>query len=419
MTMNEERHDTPRESWSTVAMRQLVTAWLDGSPLDESSLRNWLIGDGLPAVSDSVEPYAWILRGLPPGARRYAYESALAARAAALLDEAPEVTADPERERFVYNLLMLCAGLSSPDELHAPLGRMLQRRTLVGTCLGVPLHDTLLAALIENQIDSRLLPLWFDMLDGRPDAFLAGSAFDGFTGVSLMPASEADRGNPNQYALSEAIVKLARSLDAMPDRDRQMRHLVRRLPIYPDRKGWCALLMLTSTRQELPNWASVVLYQSMPEDAAADPAAYERALHRLCKVEPAAWSSYVGAVVPFCESDAPLEGIAHRLIQDASLSRIANDIDLIPEQQWPEASKLLSLAMRVHFDVVDDRRVRTPDAVSDISSYTSGVTVKCGSEVIPDQPRRPKAERRLYEMAYKYSDLPPTRQVLNRIRFQR
>ena len=77
-----------------------------------------------------------------------------------LLKEKPDLKRPGKRpDQVLYNLLMMSASLSCPDELADPLFEMLQRGKLQGKWRGVELRTALKAALMSNQKDSRLLPI--------------------------------------------------------------------------------------------------------------------------------------------------------------------------------------------------------------------------------------------------------------------
>src|SRR6185503_11521173 len=149
-------------------MRELVARWLGDDQAGPGLLVRWLQGYGLPPVGHDEEPYLWLLRGIPPGADRDNVEEAFANRVAKLLDEKPDETRLGERpDQLLYNLYHLCAGLQRPDELGERLYAVFTRGKLKGEWRGVDLRYALLGALISNQVDARLLPVWEAMLEGR------------------------------------------------------------------------------------------------------------------------------------------------------------------------------------------------------------------------------------------------------------
>jgi hypothetical protein len=387
-----------QESWGTLRMRELVTSWLDGHPIDDTSLDDWLVGTGLPAVGDADEPYVWILRGLPVGGDRPPYERTLALRAGGLLDAQSDAGDHRARDpQYVYNLLMLSAGLSSPDELHDPLERMMRRGLLDGTWDGSSLRAALRASIIENQIDSRLFPVWRGMLRGKPDELLGGTPFDGFTGISLMPASREDRGNPNHFAISEGLVLLACYLDGRANGPDDFRNMVDRMLFYPDRPLWSAVLLLTIARDDLPQWAAMTLGEALATDSPADLDTLERAFFRICSLDSLAWAVFVGALRPLLDSGARLEHVIRRLIRSHSPSMF-DILDRIPERQWMNAATALRTVVGIEPNRADASRFSAAGDVNEISSFASGVTIVFEGKRYRPRPSSMVAEMRLYEM---------------------
>src|SRR5205085_8111745 len=128
-------------------------------------------------------------------------EAELARRMSRVIREKPDVSRPGDRpDEVLFNLFMLCAILGRPGELGEPLLAVYERRELRGEWRGSDLRVALTAALISNQIDKRLLPVWQAMIEGREDDFLIGSMRYGLDGITLMPGSEDD---PGEAALDE------------------------------------------------------------------------------------------------------------------------------------------------------------------------------------------------------------------------
>src|SRR5207253_9557411 len=94
-------------------MQAIVTNWLMKEDWNMSQLMDWLQGYGLPFAGDADEPYLWLLRGIPEASERHVTEVQFAGRVAALIRECPDVERPGKRpDQILYNLFMLCAGLS-------------------------------------------------------------------------------------------------------------------------------------------------------------------------------------------------------------------------------------------------------------------------------------------------------------------
>jgi hypothetical protein len=226
--MDEGKKHGP-EQW----MRDMLSAWLAREDWKPEQLLDWLQGYGLPPVGHDDDPFLWVLRGLPEADERHPAETALANRVAKVLDEVkPDVTQPGDRpDELLYNLFMLCAGLSCPDQLADPLYEVFKRRKLKGEWLGVDVRDALGAALTSNQLDSRLQPVWETMLEGEEHDFLPGDEYDGFEGIRLMPGSADKRGEPALDAIGKALKAMARHLEKAHDRRPQFRALILCAPI--------------------------------------------------------------------------------------------------------------------------------------------------------------------------------------------
>lgn len=237
-------------------MRARLGDWLAQEDWGVEQLAGWLQGKGLPAVDDE-EPYVWLLRGLPLADKRYRAEIELAARAGHLLETEPDALRhDPERNELLYNLLMLCAGLSCPTQLADPLHSMFQRRLLAGSHQGINLRQALESALITNQRDNRLEGVWLGMLRRRGHEFLTGDEYAAFEGVRLMPPSEAGRGEPAIDALGAALAAMSAHLEERRDRREEFHRLINRvLRTYPSRPTRYADLVEMAHAHRWHDWA--------------------------------------------------------------------------------------------------------------------------------------------------------------------
>src|SRR2546425_483054 len=110
------------------ATRTLVTKWLTKTNWQPGELIDWLQGYDMPPVGHDEEPYVWLLRGLPEADERHEAEKEFAKRVAVLLLDEPDVKRPGKRaDQVLYNLFMLGAGLSCPDELAVPLYEIYER----------------------------------------------------------------------------------------------------------------------------------------------------------------------------------------------------------------------------------------------------------------------------------------------------
>lgn len=252
-----ETLDRKIEDSEVLELRELLCNWLDAPDWQESQLIEWLQGNCLPALDLDEEPYESLLQGLPLADERYRAETELARRAARLLESPRTVDGSRDgRDKLLYNLLMLSAGLSSPTQLAEPLYEMFQRRRLEGEWQGINLRQALESALITNQRDSRLEDVWLEMLKQRRHDFLTGDEYAGFEGIRLMPASDATRGEPALDAIGTALAAMAAHLEKRRDRRVVFHQLINRvLRTYPGRPTWDNDLVYQAHKNDWPGWA--------------------------------------------------------------------------------------------------------------------------------------------------------------------
>ncbi|HEV7892634.1 MAG TPA: hypothetical protein VGP08_18620 [Pyrinomonadaceae bacterium] len=262
--MDEEAEAEEIEDSAVREMRRELKAWLARNDWETGQLISWLSGEGLPASDIEQEPYAWLLDGLPLADERYKAETELAARAARLLETEPDAQpTDERRDEWLYNLLMLCAGLSCPTQLADPLHAMFERRQLMTRTLqseeswqSMQLPQALESALITNQRDERMHYVWLSMLMRREHETLTGDEYAGFEGVRLMPASSAARGRPALDAIGEGLAFMAGYIEERRDRRAEFFRLIERvLRTYPGRPTWDSDLVWQAHYREWPNWA--------------------------------------------------------------------------------------------------------------------------------------------------------------------
>src|SRR6185295_10572151 len=169
------------ESHEVLTMRAFLAAYLHDEERPDDELVDWLQGYDLPIGSSSEEPFVWLLRGLPLAGERKKARCQLGQRVARLLDAEPEIHRPGRRpDQLIHNLLMLAAGLGPLQELASALDRLLERSALSGEYRGLDLRASLRMALIENQIDARWAPHWFEMLENGGAPKLPGGPSHGF-----------------------------------------------------------------------------------------------------------------------------------------------------------------------------------------------------------------------------------------------
>jgi hypothetical protein len=235
-------------------LQRLLLPWL--SHPSTEPLEDWLQGYGLPPVGHDEEPYIWLLRGLPRGKGRHDAEQELSSQLARVLQREPDRHRPGRRpEQMLYNLLMLCAGLSTSTELAEPLDAMFQREVLAGHWQGHDVRDALLLALIHNQPDARWGPVWSQLLAGG-HPFLPGGPYDGFRGILRMPPPGGQPGEPALEAIGQALRQMGDYLSERhySDRRPRFRELLSWVEqTYPSTRRPRDLLELAD-RQHWPEW---------------------------------------------------------------------------------------------------------------------------------------------------------------------
>ena len=245
-------------------MRRQLKTWLARRDSAPEQLISWLQGEGLPPSNIQQEPYAWVLDGLPLADERYLAETRLATRIAHLLNAQPDKQPlDERRSEWLYNLLMLCAGLSCPTELADELHAMFRRRQLPAAsalmeesleCIRLP--QALESALITNQRDARMRNVWLSMIRERGHEYLTGDEYAGFEGIRLMPSSSTTRGTPAVDDIGEALAIIATYIAHNRDRRVEFHGLIDRvLRTYSGRPAWDSELVHQAHRRVWPDWA--------------------------------------------------------------------------------------------------------------------------------------------------------------------
>lgn len=248
--------DTNCENESTEQV-PMIREWLASENWNTARLVDWFQGYDLPPAGHDDEPYLWLLRGIPDDDERYAAEKKFASRVATLLQQEPDVKRPGKRaDQVLYDLLMLCAGLSCPDELADPLFEVFERRQLQGTWRGVDLRSALKSALILNQKNARLLDTWETLVQNGRHDFLIGDEWDGYEGLRLMPDSGDKRGEPAINPIGKALKTIGSKLEQERGRRTKYRSLINRvIETYPGRPTWNLDLLQQATRNEWPIWS--------------------------------------------------------------------------------------------------------------------------------------------------------------------
>ena len=169
-------------------------------------------------------------------------------------------------EQVLYNLLMLCAGLSCSNELADPLFNLLQRHALQGKWRGIDLRTALKAALISNQRDLRLLPFWEDALRDGEQRFLTIDEYDFVEAARLMPPSAVERGSPALDPIGKALKIVTERWEHEDTRGEIFISLAKKvIDTYPGRRMWGRDLLLQAVQQEWPKWAIEIIPGPYPE----------------------------------------------------------------------------------------------------------------------------------------------------------
>lgn len=264
------------EAPNVLQLRKQLNDWLLRKDWQPQQLIDWLQGYGLPSPMYELDPHEWLLRALPLADERYSTELELATRLARLLADQPDVQCDSADRpaEYLYNLLMLCAGLRNRRVFGRPLYEMYERRALRGEWIGVDLRTALEAALIANQRNADLQPVWEPMLDGQAHDFLPGDEYSGFEGMVNMPQSETTWGEPYLAAIGKALTAMVVYLESERDCRLELQRLIKIVrATYPGRPTWEKDLLLQADLNQWPAWAvaclpSLFVENGRPESSA-------------------------------------------------------------------------------------------------------------------------------------------------------
>lgn len=235
--------------------------WLSNRDWTTDELLSWLQGLELPAIGYEEEPYVWIIRSLPLADERPQAERELARRLSSLLALEPDVKHSSNYSpEILYNLLMLCAEIQCPDELTESLYQVYERKSLSGEWRAIDLRQALVSALIYNQLDNRLAPVWDRMFEER-DEFLPGDHYTAFAGILYKPESSATRGEPHLDAIGKALARLADHVESQKNGQVEFLRLLdwvkEAYPRTPD--YWAKHLIEQAHKHDWTPWAIVRL----------------------------------------------------------------------------------------------------------------------------------------------------------------
>lgn len=244
------------------AFSRYVANWLHAAQDNPDQLVRWLQGFDLPPVGHMEEPYTWILRGLPDD--DVEAEVPLANVLGTLLANfGHQLNSVPLADDFATNLFYLCANVSAPDVLCSGLRAVLEKLETNSIVLGPRSRSALLDALIVNQVDNSLEPLWLAFLTRQGHTQLKGAPMDGLDGIRLMPPCETNdphrRGSPNLGAIGKALKVYAEYLAESnnPNLRLEFSDIVRRvMDTYPGRPTWFADMVQLADSFEWEPWAS-------------------------------------------------------------------------------------------------------------------------------------------------------------------
>jgi hypothetical protein len=350
------------------AMRQRMETWLKQDEPPLAPLCDWLQGYDVPPAGHDLEPFEWILRGIPPGPERHPSEIHLGRAIARLLAPGPhEIPALDRPEEVTYNALKLAAAIGPQRELGCALRELLHAESLSGEWHGADLRRCLLDALIENQFDRKLEPLWSEMLDRTvPETrFLKGGPYDGFQGVLLLPKSEAEPGEPALDAIGGALKALAISFEGRRNKRQRFRDAVQRVTeTHRHWPTWDLDLIVQADASSWPRWAleslpSLFVLLRVPEGEWGRVVAWKYILNsrpRSCAYT-VQWSLCENRVIEVSAPSATI-GILARIA--AALEPIRNS------HEYPSDHSLLD-AMTVEMVIQELEELTRPDGIGELA----------------------------------------------------
>lgn len=238
-------------------MGQSIREWLDDDAGSIWELVDWLRGYGLPLSSGNDEPYLWLMRGLEEIGMAKLKGGRFCERFGLMLDKMPEIALECERpEEVLYNVFRLAVCLHCPSCLGKPLLKIYSQGKIQGDWMRIDLRSVLRAALIENQINQDLRPVWASLFEEESKRLLPGKPLDGFTGICKMPRSENELGVPDVEAILGGLTKMVAYLKDKPDRVKNLFALFFGLKEEYPAVNWASKWSYQSRRDNWMPWAS-------------------------------------------------------------------------------------------------------------------------------------------------------------------
>lgn len=241
----------------TAEVRRRLIEWLTSSDDSPETTEAWIHGYKLPAIVDADPPFVSIVEGFRAAPSRQQLEETLAQRLKPLLERLPRTVENQRLENhFLYNLFNLCAAIAVRNELFPPLKAVCERASMALPNWGQGAKDALREALVANQIDNQLWPVWEGMLKGERHLILLGTPDDGFHATRLMPPSVKLQGQPAVTEIGIALKNIADRLVDDQDRRIKMREYVASaIATYPNYDAYHQELIYCSHELAWPTWA--------------------------------------------------------------------------------------------------------------------------------------------------------------------
>ena len=259
-------------------MGQSIKAWLNSENSLDWQLVDWLRGYDLPLSSGNDEPHLWLMRGLEEIGMARQENSPFCKRLAGVIKQLPKIAQDGKRpEQVIYNALMLAACLHCPKCLGESLLAVNSRDEIQGEWTRIDLRVALRLALIENQINQDLWPVWESLVEEAPNRPLPGTPLDGFTGICKMPRSADKLGEPDVEAILWGLTRMVAILTETPDRVKNLFHLFHGLKKKYPKINWALKAVEGSPINRWASWSIGVAAHLLVEADSARP--NERLIH--------------------------------------------------------------------------------------------------------------------------------------------
>ena len=228
-------------------MGESIKEWLESPNSPDWQLADWLRGYDLPLSSGDDEPYLWLTRGLEKLGMARSENSIFCKRLAGIIDQLPAIAHVGNRpEQVMYNAFMLAACLYCPKCLGQSLLDAYARPGIEGEWMGNDVRHALCTALVENQINQDLRPVWKSMIEGKSTPQLPGDPLDGFTGICKMPLSADKLGEPDVEAILWGLTRIDRYLEGDPQHSQKRELLIDGLNKYHPQLNWSELAEVES-----------------------------------------------------------------------------------------------------------------------------------------------------------------------------